>query len=115
MTETMRMEIPQDILAALKTGIQDFSQHMRVAAAIACFQKKKLSLGKATQLAGYNRLDFLDLLAEKGIVAFDCDESFTESELQGVSRLADIKSGRAEAIPDICPDETISNRVRLKM
>ena len=91
MTETMQMEIPQDILAALKTGIQDFSQYMRVTAAIACFQEKKLSLGKAAQLAGYNRLDFLDLLAEKSIVAFDYDESFAESELQGVSRLAEIK------------------------
>ncbi len=47
MTETMRMEIPQDILAALKIGIQDFFQYMRVTAAIACFQEKKLSLGKA--------------------------------------------------------------------
>jgi predicted HTH domain antitoxin len=92
MAETMHMEIPQDVLAALKTGIQDLAQYMRVAAAISCFQEKKLSLGKAAQLAGYNRLDFLDLLAEKGIVAFDYDESFTESELQGVARLADIKS-----------------------
>ncbi len=55
MAETMHMEIPQDVLAALKTGIQDLAQYMRVAAAISCFQEKKLSLGKAAQLAGYNR------------------------------------------------------------
>jgi predicted HTH domain antitoxin len=67
MIETMRLEVPHDILAALKLGIQDFSQYMRLAAA--CFQEKKLSLGKAAQLAGCNRLNFLDLLAEKGIVS----------------------------------------------
>ncbi len=88
MTETIQMEVSQDILAALKVGIQDFAQYVRLVTAIACFQDKKLSLGKAAQLAGYNRLDFLDLLAEKGIVVFDYDDSFVDSELQGVAHLA---------------------------
>lgn len=88
MTETIQMEVSQDILAALKVGIQDFAQYVRLVTAIACFQDKKLSLGKSAQLAGYNRLDFLDLLAEKGIVVFDYDDSFVDSELQGVAHLA---------------------------
>ncbi len=92
MTETIHMEVSQDILAALKVGIQDFTQYMRLATAVSCFQDKKLSLGKAAQLAGCNRLDFLDLLAERGIVAFDYDESFVDSELQGVAHLAAIQS-----------------------
>ncbi len=92
MTETMRLEVSQDILAALKLGIQDFTQYMRLAAAVDCFQEKKLSLGKAAQLAGCNRLDFLDLLAEKGIAVFDCDESFADSELQGAAALAVLNS-----------------------
>jgi predicted HTH domain antitoxin len=88
MTETVHMEVSQDILAALKVGIQDFTQYVRLVTAVACFQDKKLSLGKAAQLAGYNRLDFLDFLAEKGIVVFDYDESFVDSELQGIAHLA---------------------------
>ncbi|MCI5218066.1 MAG: UPF0175 family protein [Candidatus Electrothrix sp. LOE2] len=88
MTETMRLEVSQDILAALKVGIQDFAQYMRLVTAVACFQEKKLSLGKAAQLAECNRLDFLDLLAEKGIAVFDYDESFADSELQGADVLA---------------------------
>lgn len=91
MSETIHMEVSQDILAALKVGIHDFTKYVRVVTAVACFQDKKLSLGKAAQLAGYNRLDFLDLLAEKGIVVFDYDESFVESELQGVAHLATIQ------------------------
>jgi len=90
MSETIQMEVSQDILAALKVGIQDFAQYVRLVTAIACFQDKKLSLGKAAQLAGYNRLDFLDLLAERGLVVFDYDDSFVESELQGVAHLAAI-------------------------
>jgi hypothetical protein len=34
MNQTMRLEVSQDILAALKLGIQDFAQYMRLAAAL---------------------------------------------------------------------------------
>ncbi len=78
------------MLAALKMGSQDISHYMRLAAAIAYFQEKKLSLGKAAQLAGCNRLDFLDLLADRGIVAFDYDESFVASELKGADYLTSL-------------------------
>ena len=90
MTETIRLNVSQDILAALKFGINDFEQYVRVVTAIACFQEKKLSLGKAAQLAGYNRLAFMDLLAQKGVDIFDYDDSFVESELRGVAHLANI-------------------------
>ncbi len=90
MNETIQLEVSQDILAALKIGIHDFGKYLRLMTAISCFQEKKLSLGKAAQLAGYNRLDFFDLLAEKGIVIFDYDESFVDSELRGVAHLSEI-------------------------
>ncbi len=82
MTETTTFEVSQDILASLKVGIKDLIQSMRLVAAIAYFQDKKLSLGKAAELAGLNRLCFMDILAQKGIVIFDYDESVAESELR---------------------------------
>jgi predicted HTH domain antitoxin len=88
MTETMTFEVSQDLLASLKIGIQDLAQEIRLMAAIAYFQEKKLSLGKAADLAGCNRLNFMDLLARKGIVIFDYDESIVDSELRGVAQLS---------------------------
>ena len=88
MTETMTFEVSQDVLASLKMGIQDLVQQIRVVAAIAYFQEKKLSLGKAAELAGFNRLSFMDILAQKGIVIFDYDESMVESEFQGIAHLS---------------------------
>ncbi|NTW68708.1 MAG: UPF0175 family protein [Chlorobiaceae bacterium] len=88
MTETMTFEVSQDLLASLKIGIQDLAQEIRLMAAITYFQEKKLSLGKAADLAGCNRLSFMDILAQKGIVVFDYDESIVESELQGVAQLS---------------------------
>jgi len=88
MTETMTFEVSQDLLASLKIGIQYLAQEIRLMAAITYFQEKKLSLGKASDLAGCNRLHFMDILAQKGIVIFDYDESIVESELQGVAQLS---------------------------
>ena len=88
MTETMTFEVSQDLLASLKIGIQELAQEIRLMAAITYFQEKKLSLGKAADLAGCNRLSFMDILAHKGIVIFDYDDSFVESELQGVAQLS---------------------------
>jgi predicted HTH domain antitoxin len=88
MTETMTFEVSQDLLASLKIGIQDLAQEIRLMAAITYFQEKKLSLGKAADLAGCNRLSFMDILAQKGIVIFDYDESIVDSELRGVAHLS---------------------------
>ena len=88
MTETMTFEVSQDLLASLKMGIQDLAQEIRLMAAISYFQEKKLSLGKAADLAGCNRFSFMDILAQKGIVIFDYDESIVDSELQGVAQFS---------------------------
>ncbi len=77
----MTFEVSQDLLASLNIGIQDLAQEIRLMAAITYFQEKKLSLGKAADLAGCNRLSFMDILAQKGIVIFDYDESIVDSEL----------------------------------
>jgi predicted HTH domain antitoxin len=84
-TETITLEIPQDLLAALKIGVSDLGRNIRLLAAIAYFQEKKLSLGKAAQLAGLNRLEFMDVLSDRGITIFDYDESVLTSELNGIA------------------------------
>ncbi|NEQ70314.1 MAG: UPF0175 family protein [Symploca sp. SIO2D2] len=86
-TETITLEISQDILAALKMGVQDLTQNIRLLAAIAFYQEKKLSLGKAAEFAGMNRLAFMDLLSTKGIIVFDYDESALTTELAGIAQL----------------------------
>jgi len=87
-TETVAFEVPQDLLASLKVGTMELGRDIRLLAAIAYFQEKKLSLGKAAELAGMNRLAFMDVLTEKGIVVFDYDESMLASELSGIAQLS---------------------------
>jgi len=85
--ETISFEVSQDLLASLKLGSTALAQSIRLIAATAYFRDKKLSLGKAAQLAGLNRLHFMDVLAKEGVVIFDYDESVLRSDLEGISRL----------------------------
>ncbi|MBD1807917.1 UPF0175 family protein [Microcoleus sp. FACHB-SPT15] len=85
--EMISFEVSQDVLAALKIGSVELLHRMRLLTAIAYFQEKKLSLGKAAELAGMNRLDFMDILSQKGIVIFDYDESDLNTELSGITQL----------------------------
>lgn len=86
-TETVSFEIPQDLLASLKLGSVALAQSIRLLAAIAYFKAKKLSLGKAAQLAGINRLQFMDLLVKEDVVVFDYDESVLSADLEGITQL----------------------------
>ena len=88
-TETITLEVSQDVLAALKMGANDLGEQLRLLAAISFFQNKQLSLGKAAELAGLNRLAFIDLLAQKGIVTFDYDKSALQTDLAGIAELTD--------------------------
>lgn len=92
MTEMVTFGVSQDLLASLRIGVQDLGRYMRVNAALAYFQEKKLSLGKAAELAGMNRLEFMDLLAQRRMIVFDYDESIVDSELRGVAVLAESRT-----------------------
>ena len=85
--ETISFEVSQDILDTLKVGSDELLQRMRLLTASDYFQENKLSLGKAAELAGMNRLDFMDILSIKNIVIFDYDESELNTELSGITQL----------------------------
>lgn len=85
--EKISFEVSQDLLTSLKLSSVALAQSVHLLAAIAYFRNKKLSLGKAAQLAGLNRLHFMDLLTKEGIVVFDYDELALASDLEGISQL----------------------------
>ncbi len=87
--ETIAFEVSPDLLSALNMEPEELSCDIRLIAAMQYFQDKRLSLGKAAQLAGINRLAFMDVLAERGIVVFDYDESMVVNELEGVAAFSD--------------------------
>jgi len=80
--------ISDDIPLAVNENAKDFTRDLRFFAALAWYRKNKLSLGKAAELAGYDKLDFIARMELEQEPIFD----YGEEELASVF-------GDAEKLP----------------
>lgn len=55
----VRIEIPEETLISLKTDVESFAHDLKLLAAVKLFELGKLSSGRAAQLAGMPRVEFL--------------------------------------------------------
>lgn len=80
------IDIPNDLLIALREQPTELSHEVRFIAALHYFREKRLSLGQAARFAGLNRVEFLDILAARGIPAFDLSEEDAQAEIAAAQR-----------------------------
>lgn len=78
------LDIPDDVLLALKVSGEEAEATLRMSAAVKLYELGRLSSGVAARLAGVPRTVFLTRLAEYGIDTF----RLTEEDLQRETRLA---------------------------
>ncbi len=89
----IELDIDDSILLSLKAPKHEFIKLLRFQTALACYRQNKLSLGKAAELAGYTRLDFIDKLRLENQPIFDY-----EPELLGqMEQSADILLAQLKA------------------
>ncbi|MCP4696564.1 MAG: UPF0175 family protein [Gammaproteobacteria bacterium] len=87
MQTAIEINIDDSILLALKTKKQQFTQTLRFYTALALYRQNKLSLGKAAELAGYNRLDFIDKLRLEKQPIFDYEAEMIEQMTEAADTL----------------------------
>ncbi len=56
---TLQVQVPEEALISLKTDRDSFAQELLLLAAVKLFEMGKLSSGRAAQLAGISRVEFL--------------------------------------------------------
>jgi len=78
MQTSIEVTIDESILLSLKTKKQEFSEMLCFYTALALYKQNKLSLGKAANLAGYSRLDFIDKLRLEKKPIFDYETELTQ-------------------------------------
>lgn len=78
------LEVPDEMLLALKVSAEEAGATLRLAAAIKLFELGRLSSGAAARLAGVPRVVFLSRLADYGVDTF----RLSEEELRREARLA---------------------------
>jgi predicted HTH domain antitoxin len=86
---TLTLEIPEGVLATLQQSPGEVERDVRLAAAIEWFRRGIISQGRAAEIAGIPRADFIDELAARKIdtVHVDFEELKREIGLTEVSAL----------------------------
>ncbi|MCL1474479.1 UPF0175 family protein [Argonema antarcticum] len=75
---TVQLQIPEEVLISLKETPETIAREMQILAAVKLFELGKLSSGRAAQLAGMPRVQFLLLLGKYQVSPF----SLTTEELE---------------------------------
>jgi predicted HTH domain antitoxin len=74
-------EVPEGVLAALHQTQREFTNELRLAAAVKWYEQGALSQGRAAEIAGLSRAEFIDALGRFGVSPFQAsvDELVTEA------------------------------------
>ena len=85
--KTLSISIPEDILIALNETEAELGQDMKVYSALWLYQKGKLTIGKASELAGIDRFSFENLLAKNQIPISQLTEEDVENDVLKLRKL----------------------------
>jgi len=85
--ETLVLEVPlrKDLLSMLGFSKAEAVEAVREFSVLGLYLERKISAGKAAELMGIRKREFIRLLARKGIPYFD----YTAEELEGEFRAVD--------------------------
>ena len=78
----LTIEIPESILLATGQSREDFIREAKFLLAAKLFELGRLSSGKAAQVCGMHRVDFLFAVAKMGIPVVQLDEEEIEREFE---------------------------------
>ena len=72
-TRQIVIEVPETVLLAEKTDEQTFAREVRMLAAVKLYELGRLSSGRAAELAGVPRVEFLLALARYQVFPFEAE------------------------------------------
>lgn len=82
MKHELTIEYGDEILASLGLSPEEFSREARFLLAAKLYELGRLSSGKAAELSGMERIDFLLALPRIGVAASNLEEGDAEPELE---------------------------------
>ena len=80
----VELDFPDGALSSMKQDAEGFAREMRLAAAVKWYELQRVSQGRAAEIAGLSRADFIDALGRFGVTPFQYSaEEIAEEALRG--------------------------------
>jgi predicted HTH domain antitoxin len=79
--QTIQIDLPEETLLSLKQTPEAFAQELKLLAAVKLFELGRLSSGRAAQLAGISRVEFLLVLGQYQVSPFQLSAEELADEL----------------------------------
>jgi predicted HTH domain antitoxin len=89
----LQMSIDDSLLLTLKEKKDEFIKQMVFHHALMLYRKGKLSLGKAAELAGYDRMSFIHKLQLEGEFIFDYENELTVQMASSADHVLQMMAG----------------------
>jgi len=80
---TIEVMLPEDVFSSLRKSPQEIASDVRIAAAVEWYAEGLVSQGKAAELAGLSRPEFLDELAKRKVAVIQMTVEELRAELAG--------------------------------
>lgn len=78
---TITIQLPEEVFAALRRSPREVVQEVKLAAAVDWYRRGLVSQGRAAEIAGVSRADFIDALAERKVDVIQVDPEDLDEEL----------------------------------
>lgn len=86
-TVSLQVNIPLDLLPLLRLSQREMEQEVQHWVALELFRSRKISAGKAAQVAGISLADFMDLTRQYDVAWVDYTDDELEIELREAATL----------------------------
>ncbi len=86
-TVNISFPVKENILLSLKESKDEFTKEIMFSSALQLFRKRKLSLGKAAELSGYSKIEFIEKMNEEKEYIFDYNDEEINEIIESAKKL----------------------------